>query len=158
MKEVNAPTTILYFHGGAHFLMDPCTHRKFTARLAKLTGGRCLSVRYRLAPQNPFPAGLLDALVCYFSLLYPPANAQYTAVKPQNIVFAGDSAGGNLCFALLQTILELRRQNLKILWEGIEREVPLNAGVACSSPWLDITQSSPSCEDGRYDYIPARKA
>lgn len=39
MEEVTEPTTILYFHGGAHFMMDPCTHRRFTARLAKLTGG-----------------------------------------------------------------------------------------------------------------------
>jgi len=58
MREVSLPTTILYFHGGAYYLMDPVTHRATTKKLAKLTKGRCLSVRYRLAPQNPFPAAL----------------------------------------------------------------------------------------------------
>ncbi|KAK5188304.1 hypothetical protein LTR16_008437, partial [Cryomyces antarcticus] len=52
--------TILYFHGGAYYLMDPSTHRGPTVRLAKETGGRCFSVRYRLAPQSAFPTQLLD--------------------------------------------------------------------------------------------------
>lgn len=137
--------------------MDPCTHRKVTTKLAKLTGGRCLSIRYRLAPQNPFPAGLLDALVSYFNLLYPPVGALHTPVQPQHIVFAGDSAGGNICFALLQTLLEFRRQNLKIMWNGAEREIPLPAGIAGASPWFDVTHSSPSWENCKYDYLPCRK-
>ena len=71
MKECKSPVTVLYFHGGAYYLLDPSTHRPTTKKLAKLTGGRCYSVRYRLAPQNPFPAALLDALVSYLTLLYP---------------------------------------------------------------------------------------
>lgn len=90
MKEVKTPTTILYFHGGAYFLMDPATHRPTTKKLAKLTGGRCYSVRYRLAPQHPFPSALLDALQSYLALLYPPEGAFHDAVKPEHIVFAGD--------------------------------------------------------------------
>lgn len=89
-KECTKPTTILYFHGGAFYLCDPATHRATTKKLAKLTGGRCYSVRYRLAPQEPFPAALLDALVSYFTLLYPPPDAYHEPVKPEHIVFAGD--------------------------------------------------------------------
>jgi acetyl esterase/lipase len=90
MKEVKKPTTILYLHGGAYYLMDPATHRPTTKKLAKLTGGRCYSVRYRLAPQHVFPAALLDALCAYLTLLYPPAGSFHQPVKPEHIVFAGD--------------------------------------------------------------------
>lgn len=90
MKEVTSPLTVLYFHGGAYFLMDPATHRPTTKKIAKLTGGRCYSVRYRLAPQNPFPAALIDALQSYLALLYPPPGALHEAVKPENLVLAGD--------------------------------------------------------------------
>ncbi|RFU35401.1 hypothetical protein B7463_g991, partial [Scytalidium lignicola] len=156
MKEASSPTTILYFHGGGYYLMDPATHRSTCKKLAKLTKGRCLSVRYRLAPQHPFPAQLLDALVSYFSLLYPPTGSLHAAVAPEHIVLSGDSAGGNLSLTLLQTLLEFRRQGLKILWNGELREAPLPAGVAVNSPWCDVMHSSPSCEsNGRYDYLPA---
>lgn len=90
MKEVKSPATVLYFHGGAYFLMDPATHRQTTKKLAKLTGGRVYSVRYRLAPQHPFPAALMDALMSYLALLYPPEGAFHEPVKPEHIVFAGD--------------------------------------------------------------------
>lgn len=90
MKEVKSPATILYFHGGAYYLMDPATHRPGTKKLAKLTGGRCYSVRYRLAPQHPFPAALIDALQSYLTLLYPPLGAFHEAVKPEHVVFSGD--------------------------------------------------------------------
>lgn len=164
MKEVKTPTTILYFHGGAYYLMDPCTHRATTKKLAKLTGGRCYSVRYRLAPQHPFPAAVTDALASYLTLLHPPPGAFHSPVKPEHIVFAGDSAGGNLSLALLQTILELNRQaathpnNPSLSWHGadIPLPLPLPAGVAVSSPWADMTHSSPSCtSNAAFDYLPA---
>jgi acetyl esterase/lipase len=90
MKEVKSPVTVLYFHGGAYYMLDPATHRPTTKTLAKLTGGRVYSVRYRLAPQHPFPAALMDALMSYLALLYPPAGAFHEPVKPEHIVFAGD--------------------------------------------------------------------
>ena len=157
MKEVESPATVLYFHGGAMYLMDPATHRDTCKKLAKISKGRCLNVRYRLAPQAPFPAALLDSLLAYLSLLYPPEGSWHTAVSPEHIVFAGDSAGGMLSFALLQLVLEVRRQNLMITFHGVEREVPLPGGVATCSPWLDVTHSTPSCEsNAKYDYLPAR--
>ncbi|KAJ9649646.1 hypothetical protein H2199_000424 [Coniosporium tulheliwenetii] len=83
MKEVTSDVTILYFHGGAYYLMDPASHRQATSRYAHLTGGRACSVRYRLAPQNPFPAALLDALVSYLSLLYPPPARSTNPSSPR---------------------------------------------------------------------------
>ncbi|KAI2622008.1 Alpha/Beta hydrolase protein [Hypomontagnella submonticulosa] len=155
MKECTNPATILYFHGGAYYLCDPVTHRPLMKRLARLTGGRAYSVRYRLAPQNPFPSALLDALVSYFTLLYPPPGSVHEAVAPGNIVFGGDSAGGNLALALLQTVMEIRRQNRKIFWFGAEREVPLPAGVTAISPWVDLVQSMPSLvRNQKWCYLP----
>lgn len=90
MKECKRKSTVLYFHGGAYYLCDPATHRQSNKTLAKLTGGRVYSVRYRLAPQNPFPAAVLDGLVSYLTLLYPPAGAVHEPVSASDIVFAGD--------------------------------------------------------------------
>jgi hypothetical protein len=89
MKEAPSRITVLYFHGGAYYLMDPATHRPTVTKIAKYTRGRCLSVRYRLAPQNPFPAALLDGLVAYLNLLYPPEGSFHSPVPASEIVFAG---------------------------------------------------------------------
>lgn len=158
MQEVTSTATIMYIHGGAHFLLDPAFYRTMTQKLAKNTGGRCFSVRYRLAPQNPFPAPLLDVFLAYVSLLYPPPGSFHAPVPSSEIVFAGDSAGGNLSYALLQLILELQRSSLKIIWYGEERVVPVPGGMACLSPWLDITLSMPSNVTNRqFDFLPKRE-
>ncbi|CAJ2505299.1 Uu.00g126930.m01.CDS01 [Anthostomella pinea] len=158
MKECKNSTTVLYFHGGAYYLCDPSTHRPLCKKLAKLTGGRVYSVRYRLAPQHPFPSAVLDALVSYFTLLYPPPGSVHEAVAPGDIVFGGDSAGGNLTLSLLQTLLHFRRHHVKIPWFGEEREVPLPAAVTANSPWLDLVQSMPSwTTNQKWDYLPPAK-
>ncbi|PNY24770.1 Acetyl-hydrolase [Tolypocladium capitatum] len=157
MKECRAPSTVLYLHGGAFYLLDPSSHRSTTKKLAKITGGRCYSVRYRLAPKHAFPAAVLDAFVSYLTLLYPPPDAFHDPVRPEHIVVSGDSAGGNLTLALLQLILELRRQGEPVMWHGEPREIPLPAGVACNSPWMDMTHSSPSFQGSTpsaFDYLP----
>ncbi|KAL4878717.1 lipase/esterase [Aspergillus karnatakaensis] len=155
MEEVKSDVTVLYFHGGSYYLMDPCTHRETVAEYAKLTQGRVLSVRYRLAPQSPFPAALLDALTVYLSLLYPPVNAFHNPVPPSHIVIAGDSAGGNLATALLQTILHLHRTASTVPFNNKHLSIPLPAGIALNSPSLDLTRSMHTTEIGRrYDYLP----
>jgi acetyl esterase/lipase len=156
MAETESPTTVLYFHGGAYYLMDPASHRISNSKLAKLTKGRVFSVRYRLAPQSAFPHQLIDALLSYLTLLYPPTGSLHTAVDPKHIVFGGDSAGGNLATALTLLILQLNRSNRKITFNGVERDIPLPAGVYLNSPWMDITHSMPSCEtNGKWDYLPS---
>ncbi|PQE24569.1 lipase esterase protein [Rutstroemia sp. NJR-2017a WRK4] len=155
MKEVTTPVTILYIHGGAHWMLDPATYRDVCKKLAKLCGGRVLSLRYRLAPQNPFPAALLDCLVAYLNLLYPPPGSFHTPVSASHVVFSGDSAGGNLSLALLQLLLHFQRTHTTITWNGQAHEIPVPAGLALNSPWADITCSSPSHEsNSKYDYIP----
>ena len=161
MDETTSKVTALYFHGGAMYLLDPATYRPMAARLARQTGGRVFNVRYRLAPQNPFPAALLDAFTAYLTLLYPPPGSPHAPVPANEIVFAGDSAGGMICAALLQLLLQLHRSHADepslptTAWYGNTVQIPLPAGLALSSPWLDVTRSLPSIEaNTHYDYIP----
>lgn len=58
--------------------------------------------------------------------------------------------------ALIQVILELRRQSSAVVsWFGSDRELPLPAGVALNSPWMDVTHSMPSCTaNAAFDYLP----
>lgn len=164
VKETSSKVTILYFHGGAMYLLDPATYRPTTSRLAKETGGRVFNVRYRLAPQNPFPAALLDCFTAYLSLLHPPPDAPHAAIPAHEIVFGGDSAGGTCCTALLQLLLQIHRstpagQTPSVTFHGKTVPIPLPAGLALTSPWLDVSRSLPSIESAvTYDYLPTPSA
>ncbi|KAF2723076.1 hypothetical protein K431DRAFT_283241 [Polychaeton citri CBS 116435] len=152
-------TTVLYFHGGAYYLCDPATHRPVTSRLARECSGRVCSVRYRLAPQIAFPGQLIDALHTYLSLLHPPPGTFHEPVAASEIVFAGDSAGGNLSLALLQLLLQLHRTSDRkpmIRFHGQDVPIPpLPAGASANSGWFDISRSMPSLStNAKYDYLP----
>ncbi|KAL1589323.1 hypothetical protein WHR41_02139 [Cladosporium halotolerans] len=155
-------TTILYFHGGAYYLCDPSTHRNLTSRLAKESGARVCSVRYRLAPQAAFPSQLLDALMVYLSLLYPPPGSLHEPIPASKIVLAGDSAGGNLVFALLQFLLHLHRTAPTdsstpplLRFHGAQVPAPLPAAASAAAAWLDISRALPSItHNEKYDYLP----
>lgn len=113
-----------------------------------------LSVRYRLAPQNPFPAGLVDALTAYLSLIHPPPGSLHKPVPANKIVIAGDSAGGNLSLALLQTLLTLHRASRTVQFHGKDVPIELPGGVATVSPWCDVTRSMPSTtKNEMLDYL-----
>ncbi|KAH8732552.1 acetyl-hydrolase [Phaeosphaeriaceae sp. PMI808] len=165
MKETKSKVTILYFHGGAMYLLDPATYRPTTSKLARESGGRVFSVRYRLSPQNPFPSALLDCFTAYLSLLHPPADAPHAPVPANEIVFGGDSAGGTCCTALLQLLLQIHRstpegQAPTVRFHGKDVDIPLPGGVAMTSPWVDITRGLPSIESAArlYDYLPPPSA
>ena len=81
--------TILYFHGGGYRMGNPASWGPFARRIAEAAQANVVLADYRLAPENPFPAGLQDAV------------AVYRALAEKNTVFvAGDSAGGGLTAAL----------------------------------------------------------
>lgn len=57
--------------------------------------------------------------------------------------------------ALTQLLLQLQRTNTKVTWFEQEIAVPLPGGLALSSPWTDMTHSSPSCRtNAPFDYLP----
>ena len=122
-ENPNANSVILYLHGGAFIFGSPDTHCAMLAKLAQLSGCMACLPRYRLAPEDPFPAGLDDALAAYQDLL----KRGYSA---DQIILGGDSAGGGLALALLHVLVA----------DG----QPLPAGVFCLSPLTDLTFSGES--------------
>ena len=125
------------------------------SKVTTLTHGRCFSLKYRLSPQHPFPSALLDLLLAYLSLLYPPQtpSTYHSAIPAREIVLTGDSAGANLCLSLIQTILSLARQQSTsppiVRWNGADVPLHLPQGVALISPWIDLTYSLPSFEENQ---------
>jgi len=114
---------LLYLHGGAYVMGNCATHRQMVSYLAKFSGIKALLPEYRLAPENPFPSAIDDAVGLYRSLL-----ADGYAAK--DIVIAGDSAGGGLTMA---TLLSLR-----------DAGDPLPAAACLLSPWLDLAATGDS--------------
>lgn len=84
---------LVYLHGGSWIAGSPETHDFVTASLAMNTGAQILSVHYRRAPENPYPAPTEDA---FATLRWAFDNAEALGLDPARIGLAGDSAGGNL--------------------------------------------------------------
>ena len=125
----------------------PSTNRRIYTQLAQLTSSRVFCVEQSLAPQFPFPAAILDILIGYLSLLYPPLGSFHQPIPAKSIVIAADSSGACLALALLQTLLTIQRQE----WapSGIRfhsRRVPLKLPTGCAfvSAIADMTSSLPS--------------
>jgi acetyl esterase/lipase len=114
---------ILYFHGGGFRLGSVASHRDLIARIADASFCHVLAINYRLAPEHRFPAALDDALAAYDWMLEQ-------GLKPENIAFAGDSAGSNL---VLAAMLRLR-----------ERGLPLPVAGVLMSPWTDLAAAGAS--------------
>ena len=114
---------LLYFHGGGFVAGSPESHRGLVARLVEASGVSAFVPRYRLSPENPFPAPVRDGLDVYRGLIAK-------GIAPGSILLAGDEAGGGLAFAVA-----LAARNA-----GLERP----GGVAALSPWADLALSGMS--------------
>jgi len=84
---------LIYFHGGGWCVGDIESHDGLCRELANGSGWAILSVGYRLAPENPFPAAVEDAI---FSIEWAADQAPLLSIDPARIAVGGDSAGGNL--------------------------------------------------------------
>ena len=87
------PGLLVWFHGGGWVLGDVDTHDNVCRTLNNRTGHTVLSVDYRLAPEDPFPAGLDD---CVRATNWAFENADRLGIDAERIAVGGDSAGGNL--------------------------------------------------------------
>ena len=92
---------LVYFHGGGFVIGDLETHDAHCRRLAHYSGQRVLAVDYRLAPENPFPAGHDDALG---ATRWAFDHAAELGADPACIGVGGDSAGGNLAASVAQDL------------------------------------------------------
>ena len=114
---------LLYLHGGAWILGSTELYRSFVSKLAFLSHTKALVINYRLAPEYPFPAGLEDCVTAYHFLINE-------GIRPEKIVVAGDSAGGNLTLALLVALRD--------------GGSPLPGAAVAISPATDLTGSGRS--------------
>jgi len=131
--RVYTPTTVsqeqapvLYIHGGGWVTggLDSC--HWLCAEMSSRLGSVVVSVDYRLAPEDRFPAGLED---CQDALDFLVTNGSELGVDGSRVVVAGDSAGGNLAAALA-------------LWDAQNgRRIVQQLLIY---PGLDLTLSSPS--------------
>lgn len=114
---------ILHLHGGAYVSGGLMQCRAIISPICAASGVPALTFSYRLAPRHPYPAQLEDALKAWRYL-------REQGFPPENMVFVGESAGGNLALALA---LKLR-----------EMGEALPCGIALISPWVDLAQKGDS--------------
>ncbi|KAJ3327159.1 hypothetical protein HDU93_002109, partial [Gonapodya sp. JEL0774] len=127
---------LMWTHGGGYKVGEKEMPRPHAYAFAR-AGIKVLSIEYRLAPENPYPAALADTHSAYKYLL-----AQ--GISPSRIILAGDSAGGNATLALTLFLRDSGEQ--------------LPAGLVLFSPWVDLTSSTPTLYlSGEFDcdIIPA---
>jgi epsilon-lactone hydrolase len=127
---IGAPDTeptaaIFYLQGGGYNVGSYITHRELAARISYASGLRALLINYRLAPEDPFPAAIEDAVAAYEWLLSQ-------GFDPARLIIGGDSAGGGLALA---TLLKLR-----------DTGHALPAAGFLISPWVDLSLSGPTME------------
>jgi acetyl esterase/lipase len=120
---ISAPSTvkgnvILYLHGGGYISGSINSHRELVSRISRASNGRVLIIDYRLAPEHPFPAAIEDSTKAYEWLI------ENQKISPENIIIAGDSAGGGLTFA---TLINLR-----------DNGIALPIAAVGLSPWTDL--------------------
>lgn len=84
---------VVAFHGGGWVIGDLDLYANFARYLCRYAAAIVVSVDYRLAPENKFPAAVEDA---FAALNWAIDNATALGGEPSRICVAGDSAGGNL--------------------------------------------------------------
>ena len=117
-QSFNEEKCILYFHGGGYVAGSPETHQNMLSSLATSSSIQIFAIDYSLAPENPFPKAIDEAVRSYNLLIEK-------GYKNKNIFFGGDSAGGNLS---LVCILKLQEQNQR-----------LPSKIFLLSPWANLT-------------------
>ncbi|MBN6038150.1 alpha/beta hydrolase [Amycolatopsis sp. 195334CR] len=88
-----AQGALVWLHGGGWVMGTLDTEHPWAARLAEAAGVVVVSVGYRLAPENPFPAALDDS---YAALAWTAEHAAEFGVDPARVAVGGHSAGGGL--------------------------------------------------------------
>jgi acetyl esterase/lipase len=134
---------LLWIHGGGFIIGSPLQDDAFCQRLVEEIGCVIVSVDWRLAPENPFPAGVED---CYAALTWMVASASELLIDPDRVAVAGNSAGGGVTAGVV--LLARDRGGPKIAFQ-----MPL---YGCLDD-RHITPSSTSITDERVWNTPTSK-
>ena len=100
--------TLVFFHGGGFVIGDIASYDAPVPAALPRRRVAVLSVEYRLAPEDPFPAAADDAVAAAEWAL---ANVDRLGGDPARMAIGGDSAGGNLAAVAAQA---LRRQRARV--------------------------------------------
>ncbi|MEU6827601.1 alpha/beta hydrolase [Nocardia beijingensis] len=92
-----ATPALVYLHGGGFVLGTLDGADELCRAIAAGSGWTVVSLDYRLAPENPYPAALED---CVDAFAWLTRTAPQLGIDPDRIAVGGDSAGGNLAAAL----------------------------------------------------------
>jgi acetyl esterase/lipase len=130
--DASPDARLLYFHGGGYVIGSLNTHRHLSAAISHASGCAVLAVDYRMAPEDPFPAAVDDALAAYRFLR---DNGPDGPGEASSSFISGDSAGGGLT---LITMLAARDAGLPMP----DAAMPLSA-------WTDLTGSGETMETRR---------
>lgn len=123
--DSDASRVLLFLHGGGYCSGSIRSHRGMVAETGRAAGVRTLALGYRLAPENPFPAALDDALAAFEFLLGQGIAAGHVAI-------GGDSAGGGLSLAAMTRLRDTGR--------------PLPGCAWLISPWVDLEMTGASMD------------
>jgi len=126
-RDVEPQGVSLYLHGGGYIGTSPTMYAFFTSRICARTRCAVFVADYRLAPEFPFPAGLIDAAHVLEAMVA-------AGVPPERLFLAGDSGGGGLATSLLVAAPE-----------GVPVVRP--AGLVLYSPEVDLRLDEPSLTD-----------
>lgn len=95
----DAPPTglVVYFHGGGFCIGSIGIMDNVAREIAHASGAVVISVEYRLAPENPYPAGVDD---CETVTRWAVVNSERFGIPAAQVAIAGESAGGNMAAAV----------------------------------------------------------
>lgn len=134
---------IVYLHGGGWVFGSITTLDGTCRRLADRSTLTVVSVGYRLAPEDPWPAAVVDGEAVLAALAGGGAEVADLGADPRRIVVAGDSAGGFLAAVLARRARDagrpplagqalvypvIRRAALDALDDGVGAAAGLSAG------------------------------
>ncbi|MCL2099004.1 MAG: alpha/beta hydrolase [Oscillospiraceae bacterium] len=96
LANIKKYPVIIFFHGGGWVTGDLDSYEKICLRISRRTGHIVVAAGYRLAPENPFPAALIDCHKTVRTVI----RWHKVSGSANKITLMGDSAGGNLAAAV----------------------------------------------------------
>lgn len=114
-ESAGALPCAVYYHGGGFTVGCLDTHDSVARTVCAHVRAVVVSVGYRLAPENPYPAAVHD---CFDGLVWAANHADELGADPNRMAVCGDSAGGNLAAVVAQLARDARWPKLKfqVLW------------------------------------------
>ena len=106
-KANGSTSALLWIHGGGLIVGNPSQDDGRCAEFAEKLNIVVVAVKYRLAPEHPYPGAIDD---CYAAWSAIQKNHLELGINPESIVIGGASAGGGLAACLALRIRDESKQ------------------------------------------------